>query len=105
MAELVPEILYSYLMLFRPHFNKPSFVYFSGYMVSLLLTGGRKTMSRVAHTCFFVDCHLASWERFLAENAGRVFSREKLLDTIWGIDVAVETRTVDVHVRRLREKL
>jgi len=69
MAELVPEILYSYLVLFKPHFNKPSFIYFSGYMVSLLLTGGRKTMSRVAHTCFFVDRHLASWERFLAENA------------------------------------
>lgn len=69
MAELVPEIVSSYLMLFRPHFNKPSFVYFSGYILSLLLTGGRKTMSRVAHTCFFVDRHLASWERFLAENA------------------------------------
>ena len=69
MAGLVPEILYSYLRLFRPHFNKPSFIYFSGYIVSLLLTGGRKTMSRVAHTCFFVDRHLASWERFLAENA------------------------------------
>lgn len=69
MAWLIPEILSSYLLLFRPHFNKPSFVYFSGYIVSLLLTGGRKTMSRVAQTCFFVDRHLASWERFLAENA------------------------------------
>lgn len=43
--------------------------------------------------------------RFLAENKEKVFGREKLLDTIWGIDVAIETRTVDVHVRRLREKL
>lgn len=68
MAWLVPEILYSYLLLFRSHFTKPSFVYFSGYILSLLLTGGRKTMSRVANTCFFVDRHLASWERFLAEN-------------------------------------
>lgn len=64
---LIPEILYSYLYVFRPHFTKPSFVYFSGYILSLLLTSGRKTMSRVAHTCFFVDRHLASWERFLAE--------------------------------------
>jgi hypothetical protein len=69
MASFVPEILHNYLLLFRPHFNKPSFVYFSAYIVSLLLTGGRKTMSRVAHTCFFVDRHLASWERFLAENS------------------------------------
>lgn len=68
MTALVPETLYAYLWLFRPHFNKPSFVFFSGYMLSLLLTGGRKTMSRVAETCFWVDRHLASWERFLAEN-------------------------------------
>lgn len=68
MAVLIPEILYGYLLLFRSHFTKPSFVYFSGYILSLLLTGGRKTMSRVAHTCFFIDRHLVSWERFLAEN-------------------------------------
>jgi hypothetical protein len=68
MAWLIPEALHSYLLLFRPHFTKPSFVYFSGYILSLLLTGGRKTMSRVANTCFFVDRHLASWERFLAKN-------------------------------------
>lgn len=83
MAGLVPEILYSYLLLFRPHFNKPSFVYFSGYIVSLLLTGGRKTMSRVAQTCFFVDRHLASWERFLAENAWDPTALgQTLLDTL-----------------------
>jgi len=46
MALLIPEILSNYLMLFRPHFNKPSFSYFSGYILSLLLTNGRKTMSR-----------------------------------------------------------
>ena len=68
MAVLVPEILNSYLLLFRAHFTKPSFVYFSGYILSLLLTRGRKTMSRVANTCFFVDRHLVSWERFLAAN-------------------------------------
>lgn len=68
MASLVPAVLFSYLTLFRPHFTQPSFVYFNGYVLSLLLTGGRKTMSRVSNTCFFVDRHLASWERFLAEN-------------------------------------
>ena len=68
MAALVPAILSGYLSLFKPHFNKPSFVFFSGYILSLLLTRGRKTMSRVAQTCFWVDRHLASWERFLAEN-------------------------------------
>jgi two-component system, OmpR family, phosphate regulon response regulator PhoB len=36
---------------------------------------------------------------------GRVFSREQLLDTVWGHDVYVELRTVDVHIRRLRKAL
>lgn len=42
---------------------------------------------------------------YMAENKERVFSRERLLDSVWGIEVAIETRTVDVHMRRLREKL
>ncbi len=43
--------------------------------------------------------------RFLAEHAGRVFSRAKLLQEVWGYDFYGGTRTVDVHVRRLRAKL
>jgi two-component system alkaline phosphatase synthesis response regulator PhoP len=41
----------------------------------------------------------------LAENRGVVFTREKLLDVVWGYDFAGETRTVDVHVAHLRHKL
>ena len=43
--------------------------------------------------------------RFLAEHPGRVFSRAKLLQEVWGYDFYGGTRTVDVHVRRLRAKL
>jgi DNA-binding response OmpR family regulator len=43
--------------------------------------------------------------RFLAEHPGRVFSRAKLLQEVWGYDFFGGTRTVDVHVRRLRAKL
>lgn len=43
--------------------------------------------------------------RYLAENPGRVFSREQLLSEVWGYDYFGGTRTVDVHVRRLRAKL
>jgi two-component system alkaline phosphatase synthesis response regulator PhoP len=43
--------------------------------------------------------------RFLAANAGRVFSRQELLDEVWGRDVYVVDRTVDVHVRKIREKI
>ena len=42
---------------------------------------------------------------FLAENKGIVFGREKLLDKVWGYDYQGETRTVDVHIRWLREKI
>jgi two-component system OmpR family response regulator len=42
---------------------------------------------------------------FLATNNGLVFSREKLLDKVWGYDYAGDTRTVDVHIRWLRQKL
>lgn len=41
----------------------------------------------------------------LMRGEGRVFSREALLDTVWGADYFGEERTVDVHIRRLREKL
>jgi DNA-binding response OmpR family regulator len=43
--------------------------------------------------------------RFLAQHPGRVFSRAKLLQEVWGYDFYGGTRTVDVHVRRLRAKL
>jgi two-component system OmpR family response regulator len=42
---------------------------------------------------------------FLARNRGLVFSREQLLERVWGYDYAGGTRTVDVHVRWLRQKL
>jgi len=43
--------------------------------------------------------------RTLMEKPGRVFSREQLLDRVWGQDIFVEVRTVDVHIRRLRKAL
>lgn len=42
---------------------------------------------------------------FFIRNAGRVFSRNQLLDRVWGASVYVEDRTVDVHIRRLRKIL
>ena len=55
------------------------------------------------------DVHLGPTEfrllRHLLEHQGRVFSREQLLDLVWGRDVYVEPRTVDVHIRRLRKAL
>jgi DNA-binding response OmpR family regulator len=42
---------------------------------------------------------------FLMRNRGRVLSRERLLERVWGYDIPGETRTVDVHIRQLRKKL
>ena len=55
------------------------------------------------------DVHLGPTEfrllRHFMEHQGRVFSREQLLDMVWGQDVYVEPRTVDVHIRRLRKAI
>ena len=42
---------------------------------------------------------------FLAQNRGLVFNREQLLEKVWGYDYVGGTRTVDVHIRWLREKI
>ncbi|AIB10456.1 phosphate regulon transcriptional regulatory protein PhoB [Azospirillum brasilense] len=55
------------------------------------------------------DVHLGPTEfrllRHFMQHPGRVFSREQLLDVVWGHDVYVEPRTVDVHIRRLRKAM
>ena len=43
--------------------------------------------------------------RHFLEHPGRVFSRERLLDSVWGHDSDIELRTVDVHIRRLRQAI
>ena len=68
-------------------------------------------IDRVAHRVARngVDIHLGPTEfrllDYFMQHPGRVFSREQLLDTVWGSDVYVEARTVDVHVGRLRKAL
>jgi len=42
---------------------------------------------------------------FLAQNPGKVFSKEQILNAVWGVDMFVEMNTVAVHINRLREKL
>ncbi len=69
------------------------------------------TMDLAAHRVSRADkpIHLGPTEfrllRHLLRYPGRVFSREQLLDAVWGHDVYVEPRTVDVHIRRLRKAL
>ena len=75
------------------------------------LTHGDIVVDRVAHRVKRAgkEVHLGPTEYrlldHLIQHPGRVFSREQLLDAVWGSDVYVEARTVDVHVGRLRKAL
>ena len=68
-------------------------------------------MDRVSHRVRRAgrEVHLGPTEfrllDYLMQHPGRVFSREQLLDAVWGSDVYVEARTVDVHIGRLRKAL
>ncbi len=72
---------------------------------------GDISIDRVAHRVTRLDneVHLGPTEfrllDYLIQHPGRVFSREQLLDAVWGSDVYVEARTVDVHIGRLRKAL
>ncbi|MBL8805817.1 MAG: phosphate regulon transcriptional regulator PhoB [Rhodospirillales bacterium] len=76
-----------------------------------LLTFGDLVMDLSAHRVLRSgrSIHLGPTEfrllRFLLERPGRVYSREQLLDAVWGRDIYVEPRTVDVHIRRLRKAI
>lgn len=76
-----------------------------------LLTYGGLVMDLSAHRVLRGSraIHLGPTEfrllRFLLERPGRVYSREQLLDAVWGRDIYVEPRTVDVHIRRLRKAI
>ena len=72
---------------------------------------GDIVIDRVAHRVRRAtrEVHLGPTEfrllDYLMQHPGRVFSREQLLDAVWGSDVYVEARTVDVHIGRLRKAL
>jgi two-component system, OmpR family, phosphate regulon response regulator PhoB len=69
------------------------------------------TLDPAAHTVSAGDRPIDLWStelrllHFFMTHAGRVFSRARLLDEVWGENVFVEERTVDVHIRRLRQAL
>jgi two-component system phosphate regulon response regulator PhoB len=80
-------------------------------LVSTLLRAGDIELDRETHRVRRAnrEIHLGPTEfrllEFLMQSPGRVFSREQLLDGVWGRDVYVDERTVDVHVGRLRKAI
>lgn len=78
---------------------------------SSMLSAGKIRINTQEYTVFLndekIECTYKEFEllRCLVENKGIVFSRKDLLNKIWGMDYIGGTRTVDVHIRRLRSKL
>jgi DNA-binding response OmpR family regulator len=70
--------------------------------LTLDLSNYRVTVGDVPLVMTFKEYELL---RFLAMNAGRVFTREQLLNRVWGYDYFGGARTVDVHIRRIRAKI
>jgi len=77
----------------------------------IVLQAGTLTLAPAGHRVRVGDAEVSLGPteyrllKFLLENPERVFSRGQLLDQVWGRNVYVEERTVDVHVRRLRQAL
>ncbi len=72
---------------------------------------GKFTIDKSSYTLYIDDTQISLPKKefellyFLAESPNKVFSRDELLANIWGSDVYVLARTVDVHIRRVREKI
>jgi two-component system phosphate regulon response regulator PhoB len=98
----VPELLARVRALLRR--TKPTHI-------ATLLTAGDMELDRETHRVRRggKDLHLGPTEfrllEFLMQSPGRVFSREHLLNAVWGHDVYIDERTVDVHVGRLRKAI
>jgi two-component system, OmpR family, response regulator len=73
-------------------------------VADLEIDPGRRSVSRGGLNIDLTRMEFALLE-FLARNRGQVFSRDRLLERVWGYDYAGDTRTVDVHVRWLRQKI
>jgi len=79
--------------------------------VAALLAAGDIELDRETHRVRRSgrELHLGPTEfrllEFLMQSPGRVFSREQMLDSVWGHDVYIDERTVDVHIGRLRKAL
>jgi two-component system phosphate regulon response regulator PhoB len=75
------------------------------------LAHGALRLDAARHRCFVGDAEIdltaKEFEllRTLMGRPGRVLTRDQLLDEVWGSDIAVTTRTIDTHLKRLREKL
>jgi two-component system alkaline phosphatase synthesis response regulator PhoP len=76
-----------------------------------LIEIGDLSIDRTSYTLYKGDNQIALPKKefellfFLASNPDKVYNRDELLQNIWGNDVYVLARTVDVHIRRIREKI
>ena len=98
-AELMPRVK-AVLRRTNPLFDAEATLEFSG----LHLDPHRYQVTCGTQEVVFVPRELEV-QYFLASHANRVFTRQQLLDQLWGFDFEGDPRTVDVHIKRIREKL
>jgi hypothetical protein len=91
MDTFFPDILLTYLTLFRQHFSMPSYGYFMAYVWAMMMTESRKTVTNIAHACFFLDKHISDFERFLSQY-------------VWDMNLTSKTM-VNILLSALTEKL
>jgi hypothetical protein len=91
MDTFFPDILLTYLTMFRQHFSKPSYDYFMAYVWAMMITESRKTITNIAHACFFLDKHISDFERFLSQY-------------VWNMNLTSKTM-VNILLSALTEKL
>ncbi len=83
----------------------------SGTQTSKEITAGPLVINKEMYQVLLDDKHIVLPKKefeilaYLASNPGKVFHRDKILSDVWGNDIYVVERTIDVHVRKIREKL
>jgi len=68
MDTFIPAVLMTYLETYHQYLSKPNYQYFQGFLLALLIVEGRRTVTKIAEVCFFLDRHISSFEGFLSRN-------------------------------------
>lgn len=82
MDTFFPPVLLIYLEPFRQLFSLPSYAYFKSYIWAMLMVEGKKSITNIAHTSFFLNKHIASFERFLSDNKWDINQVSKILTSL-----------------------
>jgi hypothetical protein len=94
MDAFFPSILLTYLEPFRQLFSQPTYAYFKAFIWAMMIIEGKKTTTNIAHACFFLKKHIASFERFLAEY---IWDMNKVSQTLVNILLKVLAKKLFIY--------